>query len=147
MATTKRDQIIERNAANVRRFLEHTHGGRFDVIDELVDANIITHGFPCGTNPASRAEYRAFFENLDELWADMVFELHALVANEHHVAARFTVIGTHASDAMGIPATGRRVTFDGMALYRMKDGRIAETWLHPDNAAILEQLGAFEAAA
>ena len=147
MTTTHDTGMTKRNAANVRRFLEHTHSGRFDVIDELVDPHIVTHGFPCGTDPSSRAEYRAFFVDLDELWADMAFELHALVADADHVAARFTVTGTHAGDAMGIPATGRRVTFDGMVLYRMKDGRIAETWLHPDNTAILEQLGAFEVAA
>lgn len=147
MATHGGTDLIECNAANVRRFLEHTHSGRFDVIDELVDENIVTHGFPGGSNPASREEYKAFFEWLDALWADMVFDLHALVADKDHVAARFTVTATHASDAMGIPATGRRVAFDGMALYRVRDGRIAETWLHPDNLAILEQLGAAEAVA
>ena len=42
---------------------------------------------------------------------------------------------------MGIAATGRRVSFDGMALYRMRDGRIAETWLHPDGLAILDRIG------
>lgn len=53
-----------------------------------------------------------------------------LVADAHFVAARFTVHGTHAGAVMGVGATGRRVSFDGMALYRMRDGRIAETWLH-----------------
>ena len=144
---SKGNETIRRNAANVRRFLDHTHSGRFDVIDELVEPDIVTPGFPCGSDPASRAEYKAFFAALEQLWADMSFELHALVADEQFVAARFTVSGTHAGDVMGVRATGRRVTFDGMALYRMQDGRIAETWLQPDNAAILAQLGALDAAA
>lgn len=34
-----------------------------------------------------------------------------------------------------------------MVLCRMKDGRIAETWLYPDNLSIPAQLGALPAAA
>ena len=141
------ETIVRRNAACVRRFLDATHRGELDVIDELVDAAIVTHGFPCAKSPASRAEYRAFFEHLADQWADMRFDLHALVADEDFVAARFTVTGTHAGEVMGIAATGRRVSFDGMALYRMRDGRIAETWLHPDGLAILHQLGVLAPAA
>lgn len=141
------EDIIRRNRHNVARFLDATHSGELDVIDELVDAGIVTHGFPCGSSPASREEYKAFFADLGEQWADMEFELHALVADAHHVAARFTVTGTHDAELMGVPATGRRVAFDGMALYRMKDGLIAETWLQPDNLAILDQIGGLAAAA
>ncbi len=135
------ETITGRNAASVRRFLDATHRGELGVIDELVEPAIVTHGFPCPKSPASRAEYRAFFENLAGQWADMRFDLHALVADEGFVAARFTVTGTHAGEVMGIAASGRRVSFDGMALYRMRDGRIAETWLHPDGLAILDQIG------
>ena len=82
------ESIVQRNADNVRRFLDATHRGELGVIDELVDPAIVTHGFPCAKSPASRAEYRAFFVDLAKQWADMGFELHALVADEHFVAAR-----------------------------------------------------------
>lgn len=142
-----RDPIIRRNIDTVLRFFEGTHGGNLDVIDETVDADIVTHGFPGGFDPASRAEYRTFFETLERLWENMEFDIETIVADANHVAVRFTVEGTHASDALGVPATGRRVRFAGMVLYRMKNGRIAETWLHPDNLAIMKQLGALPAAA
>lgn len=142
-----RDTIVRRNIETVVRFLEGTHGGNLDVIDDTVDAGIVTHGFPGGFNPASRAEYRVFFETLERLWTDMAFEIETVVADTRHVAVRFTVEGTHASDALGVPPTGRRVCFSGMVLYRMKDGRIAETWLHPDNLSVFEQIGAMPAAA
>lgn len=147
MQEQNRDAIVRRNIDTVLRFFEGTHSGRLDVIDETVDAGIVTHGFPGGFDPASRADYRAFFEGLEQLWPDMEFDIGTVVADEHHVAVRFTIEGTHSSDALGVPATGRRVRFSGMVLYRMKDGRIAETWLHPDNLSILQQIGALPAAA
>lgn len=142
-----RDPIIRCNIDTVLRFFEGTHSGNLDVIDETVDPDIVTHGFPGGFDPASRVEYRAFFETVERLWPDMSFDIETMVADEHHVAVRFTIEGTHSSDALGVPASGRRVRFAGMVLYRMKDGRIAETWLHPDNMAIMEQIGAWSAAA
>ncbi|XKE47027.1 ester cyclase [Halomonas organivorans] len=143
MMTAKRIQeLAERNAANVRRFLHDTHEGRLEVVDELVDPGIVTHGFPGDQQPASREAYKAFFTELARTWSEMTFELHALVADADRVAARFTVSGRHAGEFMGLPATGRRVVFQGMALYRMVGGRIAETWLHPDNASIHRQLTA-----
>ncbi len=147
MSEQDRDRVTRRNIDTVLRFFEGTHGGNLDVIEETVDPDIVTHGFPGGFDPASLAEYRAFFEALERLWADMTFAIETVVADENHVAVRFTIEGRHAGDALGVPATGRRVRFSGMVLYRMKDGRIAETWLHPDNLSILEQIGALPAAA
>ena len=140
-------QTIERNADAVRRFLQETHSGNPGVVDELVDPEIRTHGFPGCIKPASREEYKQFFEVMARLWADMEFEVPAIVADEDQVAARFIVRATHASDALGVPPTGKRVTFSGMALYRMRDGRIAETWLYPDNVSVLEQVGVLPTAA
>jgi len=76
-----RDTIVRRNIETALRFLEGTHGGDPDVIDDTVDPGIVTHGFPGGFNPASRAEYRAFFETLERLWADMAFEIETVVAD------------------------------------------------------------------
>jgi predicted ester cyclase len=39
------------------------------------------------------------------------------------------------------------VSFTGMVLYRMEAARIAETWLHVDELALLNQIGAIAPAA
>jgi steroid delta-isomerase-like uncharacterized protein len=132
---------IEENRRNVLRFLEDTHSGRFDVIDELVAPSIRTHGFP-GPDPDSRASYRRFFEDLESAFPRMELAVHDTVAGEGRVAVRFSVRAVHSGDYLGIPATGRRVDFNGMVLYRLEGGKIAETWLHPDNLTLLQQLGA-----
>lgn len=137
-------ETLEHNKAVVRRFLIDTHSGRFDVIDDTVAIDIVTHGM-LGLDPDSRSSYRHFFEVLDATFKDMTFAIEAMVAEADQVAVRFTITAVHAGALLGIPATGRRVDFTGMVIYRLRDGMIAETWLYPDNLSLLQQLGALAA--
>jgi predicted ester cyclase len=41
-----------------------------------------------------------------------------------------------------VKADGRRITFDGMVLYRMENGLIVETWLHINELRLLREIGA-----
>lgn len=125
----------------VKEFLEATHSGNFDVIDRLVAANIVTHNFPGGNSPQSREEYKEFFR----LWGQGVpqqrFTILAMVAEADRVVVHYAITGRHDGELWGMPATGREVNFTGVALYRMEQGQIAETWLYPDTSTLLLQIG------
>ena len=139
--------LIETNKAAVMRFFDGTHSGNLDVIVETVAENIVTHGFPGGFNPASHDEYRQFFVQFAAGFSDMSYEVLAVVADERQVAVRFAIAVTHSGPFAGVQPTQRRVNFTGMVLYRMEAGRIAETWLHVDELALLGQIGAVGPAA
>jgi predicted ester cyclase len=138
--------IIDANVATVRRFFDGTHAGDVDVIDETVDEAIVTHGFP-GGSPQSRQQYKDWFRGFGASFSNMAFETPTIVADESHVVVRWRVSVDHTGPFAGVPATGRRVTFGGVAIYRMANGRIAETWLHADEMAMLSQIGAMPAPA
>jgi predicted ester cyclase len=50
--------------------------------------------------------------------------------------------GTHEGEFMGIAPTGRQVTFRGLSLNRVVDGKIVEAWVEIDLEDILGQIGA-----
>jgi len=75
-------------------------------------------------------------------FSNMSYKTLALTADEERVAARFLVEVDHTGDYLGIAPTGKRVSFTGMALYRIENGLIAETWLHLDGLSFLGQIGA-----
>jgi predicted ester cyclase len=77
----------------------------------------------------------------------MDWTVHALVADEEYVSARWEITATHSGDFAGVKADGRRITFDGTVLYRMENGRIAETWLNIDQLKLLVAIGALPALA
>ena len=63
-----------------------------------------------------------------------------MIVEGDRVATRFTSRATHRGEFMGIPATGRRIEIGEVAIFRMRDGRIAEQWAYPDTATLQQQL-------
>lgn len=134
----------ERNRRTVQEFLAGTHSPNIedvDVIDQTVAENIRCHGFP-GGDFSDRESYKNFFRAFRKAFTDMEFEVQALVADETFVTARWQVSATHTGDFAGVKADRRRISFDGMVLYRMEHGKIAETWLHINELSLLSQIGA-----
>ena len=74
---------------------------------------------------------------------DLVAEEQDVIASDDLVAVRLVVTATHKGDLLGIPATGRRVQWNAIDIYRVTDqGKISEEWASDDMAAFGSQLGA-----
>ena len=43
---------------------------------------------------------------------------------------------------MGVPPTGRPVTTTGIAIDRLAEGKVAESWVNVDALGLLRQIGA-----
>ncbi len=54
---------------------------------------------------------------------------------------RFTISGTQQGEYLGIPATGKKVAFSGITIYRFAGGKIAEFWMQVDSMGMMQQLG------
>lgn len=52
-----------------------------------------------------------------------------------------TVTGTHRGEYMGVPPTGKSITYKEIIIARFSDGRIAETWAVVDVMSQMRQLG------
>lgn len=151
MTTTRNDTkaIIDRNLATVRRFLAGTHSPNLvglDAIDTTVAPTIVCHGFP-GGDPDSHESYKQFFRVFQSSFSDMAFRTEAIVADERFVSARWSIECKFTGPFAGLAPTGQTVNFDGMVLYRLENGLIAETWLHINELALLGQIGALPAQA
>ena len=58
------------------------------------------------------------------------------------VALRWSAAGTHSAEYLGVPPTQRRITFQGIEILRIEDGRIVERWGEWDGLGLLAQLRA-----
>jgi predicted ester cyclase len=47
---------------------------------------------------------------------------------------------------MGVPASGQRVSSEGIVFARFRDGKVIERWGVQDMLTLLQQIGAFAAA-
>jgi steroid delta-isomerase-like uncharacterized protein len=74
---------------------------------------------------------------------DLVAEEQDVIASDDLVVMRLVVTATQQGDLLGIPATGRRVQWNAVDIYRITDdGKISEEWAADDMATVASQLGA-----
>lgn len=133
----------EDNKALVRAWLAGADTGEVGVVDEFLDPSFHDHNpppFALGGHDVENA--RSAFKYALMAFSDFHHEIEAQYADGDVVITRLTGAGTHTGEFMGIPATGRHVTMEGIAIHRIVDGRIAEHWAQVDAAGLLMQLGA-----
>jgi predicted ester cyclase len=75
-------------------------------------------------------------------FGNMRFTILDIIAEGDQVALHWRIDATHQGDYLGVAATGKQVTYQGIALLRIADGKIVEDIAYWDNLSILEQLGA-----
>lgn len=83
--------------------------------------------------PASAPDYVAI--------SDRVNTIERLIADGDLVAAMIRVQGKHTGNFYGIPATGKSFDIVTNAVFKMKDGKIAESWYLSQEANLLMDLG------
>jgi predicted ester cyclase len=135
--TTKSNLEIVREYTE-RVFNEHNP----NLAAQYVTSDIRWHGGVLGTveGVANLTQLlRGFIGALPDLKASE----QDVVAADDKVAVRFIVEATHKGNLFGIAATGRRVRWDAVDVYRLTDGMIVEEWAADDVTAILQQIGAY----
>jgi predicted ester cyclase len=65
-----------------------------------------------------------------------------VIAEGDKVVGRNTVTGTHQGEYLGLPPTGKSVTYDEIFIFRFAGGRIVETWGVVDVLSQMRQLDA-----
>jgi steroid delta-isomerase-like uncharacterized protein len=82
------------------------------------------------------------FARLLRAYPDLHITIEDLVEEGDKLVMRNTVTGTHQGQYMGIPPTGKSVTYNEIFIFRFAGGRIAETWGVVDVLSQMRQLGA-----
>jgi predicted ester cyclase len=91
------------------------------------------------------------FEEFSERWGlfftafpDLEFTVDLVAAEGDLAATYWTATGTHQGEWQGIAPTDREVTWQGINVFRIECGQIAESWGEADHIGLLSQLGAIE---
>jgi len=69
-----------------------------------------------------------------------------IVAQGDKVAVRLSVKAKHVGNVMGAPGTGKDLSWDAYAIYRLKDGQLIDRWEMLDSFSFMSQLGLAKAA-
>lgn len=101
-----------------------------------------THGLehPDGTQVDGIKAFKAFHKQLCASFSEIHVELTHTISGDNVEAAYCTVSGVHTGDGLGMPATGKRVSFTGMCMVEIQGGRVIRAWNNFDLHAMFRQL-------
>ena len=94
-----------------------------------------------GVTAKSLAEWKALVAGYHQAFSESQVEITHQLAEGDLVATRWRFTATHSGDYMGLAATGRRVSWTGLELDRVAEGKIAESWVDWDKYGLFQALG------
>jgi steroid delta-isomerase-like uncharacterized protein len=122
-------------AAFYRRYNACCNEHRFEDLAEFVARDVVVNGSERGLD-----SYADGLRDVVCAFPDYRWELRHLLVDAPWIAAHFTDTGTHRGAFLGVPASGRSVSTQEFAFYRVDAGRIAEVWVTADDLHLLQQL-------
>lgn len=79
-----------------------------------------------------RAHEEKFWEETRKAFPDREFQINLLIESGDLVVSNWTLSGTHSGGYFyDVPPSGQRVTINGTAILRFKDGKVVEHWGGP----------------
>ncbi len=130
------------NKTIARRFNEDVWGrGDEAALEELLAPDFIDHGALPGQTPdreghkQTLAAFRSAFPDLNVTTED-------IIAEGDKVVSRWTARGTHHGELLGIAPTGNEVTFTGIDVLRIAEGKVVERWAEGNDLEVMQQIGA-----
>jgi predicted ester cyclase len=134
----------EQNKAVVRRWIEEFKtGGDESVSDELRSPHFVNHSAPPGA-PTGPEAGKLAFRAMRAAFPDLRVTIEDMLADRDQVATRQTFAGTHRGEWLGVPPTGRLVSWAVIDIVRLDGNMIVDHWAVADLHGQLAQLTAQE---
>jgi len=135
---------LDENKQLIRRYIEAMDANDTDdwsILDEFIAEDFVAHNPPIPGVSLDREGMKQAAE-IFRVATPGRHEIPLQVAEGDLVASRIVGRGVHAGELLGIPATNKEVETDGIAVHRIRDGKIVEYWSVVDVARVLMQVGA-----
>lgn len=120
-------------------FTEGYTNHNYDFIMDCVAENYIDHS-PAGAR--SNADAVNILKIVEGQFADLKIKVLDVFCENEMVATRILYDGIHTGTCMGIPATGKHISFEALENFKVKDGKIVESWGYWPDKEIEQKLKA-----
>lgn len=126
------------NTEIVNRFFKEGYENKnyAEVID-LVAEDYIDHS-PAGAR--SNAQAVEILKIVAGMFSDLSIKMLDIFAENDLVATRVLYDGVHSGECMGIPETGKRISFEALENFKVVNGKIVESWGYWPDKEIEEKL-------
>jgi predicted ester cyclase len=134
---------VEENKSLIRRYLQaidDNQSSDWSVLDDYIAEDFVAHTPPLPGVSLDREGMKQAAEKF-RLGTPGRHEIVMQVAESDLVVTHVLGKGVHSGELFGIPATNNQVETEGIAIHRVRDGKIVEYWAVVDGVRVLQQMG------
>jgi predicted ester cyclase len=127
----------------IRRYIQaidENETSDWSILDEYIAEDFVAHNPPIPGVSLDREGMKQAAE-IFRVATPGSHEIGLQVAEGDLVVTQILGRGVHAGELLGIPATNKEVETEGIAIHRLRDGKIVEYWSVTDIAGVLQQIG------
>ena len=131
------------NKAIVRRLYEEVwNKRRLEVVDQLISPSHALNDPITAGSQVGPALYKRRVVEFTTGFPDLRFMIEDVITEKGKAVVCWTFTGTHKAGFMNIPATGKKVSVEGITIHAISNGRILDSYARWDALGLMRQLGA-----
>jgi steroid delta-isomerase-like uncharacterized protein len=126
-----------------RRFLEEMNKGEaaaIAVAEKSLATDFVFHS-GTGEDIHGLKDFKQHVSEIYRAFPDFHFTVDDIIVEGDKVVTRWTLVGTHKGEFMGIPPTNKKVKTWAITIDRVAGGKFVEEWERLDTVGFMQQLG------
>ena len=138
----------EENKRLAREAILSLSSGDLGAVDQIYAPNYVHHQHHHPNDPRDLHGVEAmktFATELREAFPDFHDSIDIQLAEDELVATRVTSRGTHKGTFLGVEPTNKELSWTGITIDRISEGKIVESWTNWDMMGMMQQLGVVRA--
>ncbi len=108
-------------------------------LEELIAPNIVFRG-SIGTAVHGLEEFKQYVSRIRVAFPDFHNHVEEIISEGDKVAARLTYTGTHLGELFGFSGTGRRISYQGLAIFQFREAKIVSGYVLGDTESLKRQI-------
>jgi steroid delta-isomerase-like uncharacterized protein len=127
----------------VRRYVDEVQNGhRIEALETIFSQGFIDHTNAFGGVFQGIEGLKQGYVEMLEAFPDFNATIHDQICEGDKVVTFKTITGTHEGTFLGIPATGKKIKFKVIDIFRIEENLITECWFLFEELQLMQQLGA-----
>jgi steroid delta-isomerase-like uncharacterized protein len=114
---------------------------RLDVLSELVSPSHALHGPNFSGSSIGPEAYKGQIALFLAGFPDLHWTIEDTVTEKEKVVVLWSFTGTHKGEFMGVPATNKEVSTEGITIHEIGNGKIMDSYVNWDTWGLMQQLG------
>ncbi len=108
-------------------------------LEELISPNIVFRG-SIGVTVNGIEEFKQYVNRIRAAFPDFHNRIEEIIGEDDKVVARLTYTGTHRGELFGFSGTEKKVTYQGIAIFQFREGKIVSGFVLGDTESLKRQI-------